>query len=62
MVCRRQSRNAARTTARRIVLIGALAALCSLQGCATSLETFGLGAGLGAAGALGALICAVGCH
>ncbi|CAB3785488.1 hypothetical protein [Paraburkholderia fynbosensis] len=33
-----------------------------LQGCATSLETFGLGAGVGIVGALGALGCAIGCR
>jgi hypothetical protein len=39
-----------------------LVCACGLQGCATSLETFGLGAGVGIVGALGALGCAIGCH
>ncbi|CAB3639300.1 hypothetical protein LMG24238_00128 [Paraburkholderia sediminicola] len=52
----------ARNRVRQILLVTALAFACSLQGCATSLETFGLGAGVGIAGAFGLLGCAIGCH
>jgi len=51
-----------RKTVRHLVLVGVLAVACGLQGCATSLETLGLGVGLGAAAAVGGLICAIGCH
>lgn len=52
----------AHNQARRIILAVALAFACSLQGCATSLETFGLGAGVGIASAFGLIGCAIGCH
>jgi uncharacterized membrane protein len=52
----------ARNRARQILLVAALAFACSLQGCATSLETFGLGVGMGVAGAFGLISCAIGCH
>lgn len=51
-----------RNPVRRALLVATVAAACGLQGCATSLETLGLGLGLGAVGALGALGCAIGCH
>jgi hypothetical protein len=49
-------------TVRQVLLIAILAAVCGLQGCATSLETFGLGLGLGAAGAVGGAVCMISCH
>ncbi|MFM0400471.1 hypothetical protein [Paraburkholderia aspalathi] len=52
----------ARNQVRQILLAAALAVACSLQGCATSLETFGLGAGVGIVGAFGLITCAIGCH
>jgi len=47
---------------RQATLVAAMAVLLSLQGCATSLETFGLGAGVGIVGAFSLLGCAIGCH
>lgn len=52
----------ARNHVRQILLAATLVFACSLQGCATSLETFGLGAGVGIAGAFGLISCAIGCH
>jgi hypothetical protein len=49
-------------TMRQLLLIVVLAGVCGLQGCATSLETFGLGLGLGAAGAVGGAVCMISCH
>ncbi|MFM0057707.1 hypothetical protein [Paraburkholderia phytofirmans] len=43
-------------------MVTALAWACALQGCATSLETFGLGAGVGIVGAFSLLGCAIGCR
>ncbi|MEC5404528.1 hypothetical protein VOM14_02955 [Paraburkholderia sp. MPAMCS5] len=57
-----QASRAARRTIRPLVLAAAVALIFSLQGCATSLETFGLGAGVGMIGAFGLLGCAIGCH
>ncbi|MFM0739386.1 hypothetical protein PQQ51_19270 [Paraburkholderia xenovorans] len=51
-----------RTGARRIMFAVAFALTFGLQGCASSLETFGLGAGVGIVSAFSALGCAVGCH
>jgi hypothetical protein len=51
-----------RNGARRLLLTTMLAGVCGLQGCATSLETFGLGAGVGFFGTIGLLTCAIGCH
>jgi hypothetical protein len=51
-----------RKRVRRWLFAATLVCTCGLQGCATSLETFGLGAGVGIVGALGALGCAIGCH
>ncbi|MGF6770437.1 hypothetical protein P3T18_002916 [Paraburkholderia sp. GAS199] len=51
-----------RTGARRALLVSALSLACGLQGCATSLETFGLGAGVGIVGAFSLLGCAIGCR
>ena len=53
-------RQAARAGARRFLLAAALAFACGLQGCATSIETFGLGAGVGIVGAFGLIGCAIG--
>jgi hypothetical protein len=47
---------------RQLLLTGILSAACGLQGCATSLETFGMGLGLGAAGAVGGAVCMISCH
>jgi hypothetical protein len=47
---------------RRCLLAVTLASVCGLQGCATSLETFGLGAGVGIVGAFSLLGCAIGCR
>ncbi|CAB3806315.1 hypothetical protein [Paraburkholderia caffeinilytica] len=62
MIHSSRHRRVARNPARQILLAAALAVVCSLQGCATSLETFGLGAGVGIAGAFGLISCAIGCH
>jgi hypothetical protein len=51
-----------RNRVRRFLLAATLACACGLQGCATSLETFGLGAGVGIVGAFGLLGCAIGCR
>ncbi|NKJ50440.1 hypothetical protein CIC12_27705 [Burkholderia sp. SG-MS1] len=51
-----------RERVRRWLFAATLVCACGLQGCATSLETFGLGAGVGIVGALGALGCAIGCR
>ncbi|HYS66286.1 MAG TPA: hypothetical protein VEN30_21090 [Paraburkholderia sp.] len=51
-----------RARARQLLWVSALAFACGLQGCATSLETFGLGAGVGIVGAFSLLGCAIGCH
>jgi hypothetical protein len=51
-----------RNQARRLLLAVTLACACGLQGCATSLETFGLGAGVGIVGAFGLIGCAIGCR
>ncbi|RFU44977.1 hypothetical protein D0B32_24825 [Paraburkholderia sp. DHOC27] len=47
---------------RQVLLIAILILACSLQGCASSFETLGLGLGLGAAGAVGGAICMISCH
>lgn len=39
----------------------AAAAICNLEGCSTALETFGLGVGVGAVGAISTVVCAIGC-
>lgn len=49
-------------TVRQLLLVVILAGVCGLQGCATSLETLGLGLGLGAAGAVGGAVCMISCH
>ena len=47
----------------RQLLLGALlTVVCGLQGCATSLETLGLGVGLGALGVAGGAVCMLACH
>lgn len=51
-----------RNPLRRLLLAALLASVCGLQGCATSIETLGLGIGIGAVGAVGAIGCAIGCH
>jgi hypothetical protein len=43
-------------------MVATLACACGLQGCATSLETFGLGAGVGIVGAFSLFGCAIGCR
>ncbi|HEY2604794.1 hypothetical protein P0D88_30235 [Paraburkholderia sp. RL18-103-BIB-C] len=48
--------------ARRLLLAATLTCACALQGCATSLETFGFGAGVGLVGAFGLIGCAIGCR
>jgi hypothetical protein len=45
-----------------MVAVAAVVVLLNMQGCATSLETFGLGAGVGIVGAFSLLGCAIGCH
>ena len=52
----------ARNRTRQLLMVAALAGVCGLQGCATSLETFGLGAGVGIVGAFSLLGCAIGCR
>jgi hypothetical protein len=52
----------ARNRIRQVLMVTALAWACALQGCATSLETFGLGAGVGIVGAFSLLGCAIGCR
>lgn len=47
---------------RRFLLVGVLSAACGLQGCSTSLETFALGMGVGAVGAVAGAVCTIGCH
>jgi hypothetical protein len=42
--------------------VGILTVAAGLQGCATSLETLGLGLGLGAAGAVAGAVCTLSCH
>lgn len=54
--------NAAPRKVRQFALAAAVVVLLGLQGCATSLETFGLGAGVGIVGAFSLLGCAIGCH
>ncbi|HEY1998372.1 hypothetical protein [Paraburkholderia sp.] len=49
-------------TLRCLVLVGILTVAAGLQGCATSLETLGLGLGLGAAGAVAGAVCTLSCH
>jgi hypothetical protein len=49
-------------TVRQVLLVVILTFVCGLQGCASSLETFGLGLGLGAAGAVGGAVCMISCH
>jgi hypothetical protein len=51
-----------RSRARQLLMVATLACACGLQGCATSLETFGLGAGVGIVGAFSLLGCAIGCR
>lgn len=51
-----------RHRARHVLLAITLVCVCSLQGCASSLETLGLGVGLGVAGAVGMITCAITCH
>jgi hypothetical protein len=57
-----QSSQAGRRGIRQLVLATAIGMVFTLQGCATSLETFGLGAGVGIVGAFSLLGCAIGCH
>jgi len=52
----------ARSHIRQLLMVAALAGACGLQGCATSLETFGLGAGVGIVGAFSLIGCAIGCR
>lgn len=52
----------AHITLRRVLIAGTLASACLLQGCATTLETFGLGVGVGVIGAVSTIACAIGCH
>lgn len=51
-----------RNRARHFLLAITLVGVCSLQGCATSLETLGLGFGMGVAGAVGLVTCAISCR
>ncbi|MFM0195755.1 hypothetical protein PQQ65_21850 [Paraburkholderia strydomiana] len=62
MIDTTHANSAMRHSIRRILLIPAVTILFSMQGCATSLETFGLGAGVGIVGVFGLLGCAIGCH
>jgi hypothetical protein len=55
-------RTVMRNRTRHGLLAITLACICSLQGCATSLETLGLGVGIGIAGAVGLVTCAVTCR
>ncbi|WP_027798111.1 hypothetical protein [Paraburkholderia dilworthii] len=57
-----QSSDTAQRTIRHLVLAAAVAVLFGVQGCASSIETFGLGAGVGIVGAFSLLGCAIGCH
>ncbi|MGA7782126.1 MAG: hypothetical protein WCA85_31050 [Paraburkholderia sp.] len=47
---------------RQLLLVAILTVVCGLQGCANSIETLGLGLGLGAAGAVGGAVCMISCH
>jgi hypothetical protein len=49
-------------TPRRALLALAMAGALNLQGCATSTETFGLGALVGAAAGISAVTCTVLCN
>jgi len=49
-------------TARRLLALVALAGTLNLQGCATSTETFALGALLGSVAGVTAVTCTVLCH
>jgi hypothetical protein len=51
-----------RKRVRQGLFAATLVCACALQGCATSLETFGLGAGVGIVGAFGLISCAIGCR
>lgn len=57
-----RSSRLARSRIRQLLMVAALAGACGLQGCATSLETLGLGAGVGIVGAFSLLGCAIGCR
>jgi hypothetical protein len=62
MIDASQANDAGRRAIRQLALASAVTLVLSLQGCATSLETFGLGAGVGIVGAFSLLGCAIGCH
>jgi hypothetical protein len=55
-------RTVMRKRARHLLLAVTLVGVCSLQGCATSLETLGLGIGMGVAGTIGLVTCAISCR
>ncbi|MGI4859686.1 MAG: hypothetical protein ACRYHA_22740 [Janthinobacterium lividum] len=48
-------------TVRHVVVLVALVAVCGLQGCATRVETLGLGIGLGAVGTVAGVSCVLTC-
>jgi len=62
MIHRSRYSRPARSCTRQLLMVATLACACALQGCATSLETFGLGAGVGIVGAFSLLGCAIGCR
>ncbi|MGF6571221.1 MULTISPECIES: hypothetical protein [Paraburkholderia] len=62
MILDSRPRTAMRNRGRHFLLAITLVCVGSLQGCATSLETLGLGAGIGVAGAVGLLTCAISCR
>lgn len=55
-------RTVMRKRARHLLLAITLAGAGSLQGCASSIETLGLGVGLGVAGVIGLATCALSCR
>jgi hypothetical protein len=62
MIHNNRPRTMMRKRARHFLLAITLVCVGSLQGCATSLETLGLGVGIGLAGAAGLLTCAISCR
>jgi hypothetical protein len=57
-----RSRTALRKHARHFLLTITLGSVCCLQGCATSIETLGLGVGIGIASTIGMATCAITCR
>jgi hypothetical protein len=62
MIHDNKPRTMMRRRVRHFLLAITLVGAGSLQGCATSIETLGLGVGIGLAGAAGLLTCAISCR